>query len=71
MTAGTPDRLTKLRAAMVDALDEAVPTSEQDWRAVRIVTVELELDPSGAPTYARAWIEKKVNHKKLGLATED
>ena len=37
------DRLDKLTAAMAEALRDVAPTSEDEWRKVRVVTVELEI----------------------------
>ena len=64
------DRLAKLTAAMGDALREVAPTSDAEWRQVRVVTVELEVDANGAVTYARGWLEKRLSSKALGLASE-
>ena len=60
------DRLGKLTAAMADALGEVAPTEEAEWRKVRVVTVELELSTDGAVTYARGWLEKRLDAKRRG-----
>ena len=65
------DRLTKLTAAMTEALSDVAPSSEDEWRKVRVVTVELEISTNGAVTYARGWLEKRLGSKALGLASED
>ena len=64
------DRLAKLTAEMADALCEVAPTSEDEWRKVRVVTVELEVTADGVVTYARGWLEKRLSSKALGLAGE-
>ena len=64
------DRLDKLTAAMAEALRDVAPASEDEWRKVRVVTVELELTNVGEVTYARGWLEKRLGSKALGLATE-
>ena len=64
------DRLAKLTAAMTDALREVAPTSDAEWRKVRVVTVELEITNAGEVTYARGWLEKRLSSRELGLASE-
>lgn len=64
------DRLVMMTAAMTDALAEVAPTSDEEWRRVRVVTVELEVNADGAVTYARGWLEKRLSSKALGLAGE-
>ena len=46
------------------------PTSDDEWPKVRVVTVELEVTADGQVTYARGWLEKRLNSKALGLASE-
>ena len=62
------DRLGKLTAAMADALREVAPATDEEWRKVRVVTVELEITNAGEVTYARGWLEKRLSSKALGLA---
>ena len=64
------DRLTRLTAAMADALAEVAPASDAEWRKVRVVTVELEVGSDGAVTYARGWLEKRLSAKSLAKPSD-
>ena len=57
---------TVARAAM-SAIADVMPLVEQDRRAVRYLTVEVELN-NGTPIEARAWVERRCNiGKALGV----
>ncbi len=57
---------TVARAAM-SAIADVMPLVEQDRRAVRYLTVEVELN-NGMPIDARAWVERRCNiGKALGV----
>ena len=58
------DLTESLARAAVAAIADTVPTIEADPRAVRFLTVEIEVS-GGKPTHARVWIERKCSLSRL------
>jgi hypothetical protein len=65
MTVETRTDLTEqLARAAVAAIADTVPTIQADPKAIRYLTVEIEVI-GGRPAEARAWIERKCKLGKL------
>ena len=65
MTVETRADLTEsLARAAVAAIADTVPTIQADPKAVRYLTVEIEVI-GGKPAEARAWVERRCNLSKL------
>ncbi len=63
-TRAPTDLAEALTRAAVAAIADTVPTIEAEQRAVRYLTVEIEVS-GGKPAHARAWIERGCNIGKL------
>ena len=55
----------RLAEAAVAAIRDVGPTLEQDARRVRYLTVELELANAGEVVGAVAWIERRLDVRRL------
>ena len=64
MGANVSDLSESLARAAVAAIADTVPTIEADPRAVRFLTVEIEVS-GGKPVEARAWVERRANVGRL------
>lgn len=58
------DLSESLARAAVAAIADTVPMIELDPRAVRYLTVEIEVS-AGKPVEARAWVERRASFGKL------
>ena len=62
--AGATGLAEALARAAVAAIADTVPTIEADPKAVRYLTVEIEVS-GGKPAHARAWVERRCNLRRL------
>ena len=58
------DLAEALTRAVVAAIADTAPTIEAEPRAVRYLTVEIEVS-GGKPAHARAWVERRCNIGRL------